>query len=113
MIDERTQISDREHQAVEPLRVCFVSLQYWPAVGGAEARVEKQAHQLRAMGHAVTVVTLRHQRSWPRKEERHGVQVVRLGGWRRGDGPPAHRPRSHLDRQSCDVERAVAPTAPL
>jgi glycosyltransferase involved in cell wall biosynthesis len=62
------------------LRICFVSFMFAPVVGGAEARTEKQARQLRAFGHEVTIVTLRYNRQWKRKENLSGLPVIRIGG---------------------------------
>lgn len=62
------------------LRICIISLMFAPIVGGAEVRAEKQARQLQALGHDVTVVTLRHERSWKRKEILDGLPIVRVGG---------------------------------
>lgn len=62
------------------LRVCFLSYKFAPFVGGAEVRAEKQARQLLAQGHAVTVVTLRLQKTWPKREVRDGLEVLRVGG---------------------------------
>jgi glycosyltransferase involved in cell wall biosynthesis len=70
----------------EPIRVCLISLMFWPSIGGAQVRAEKQARQLQRLGHKVTVVTLRHHRQWKRKETLDGLPVVRVGGIYRRDG---------------------------
>ena len=62
------------------LHICFVSFMFSPIIGGAEARTEKQARQLQAMGHDVTVVTLRYNKQWQRKENLAGLPVIRIGG---------------------------------
>src|SRR5581483_8957764 len=62
------------------LRICFVSFMFAPVIGGAEARAEKQARQLQALGHGVTVVTLRYNRQWKRKEQLAGLSVIRIDG---------------------------------
>jgi glycosyltransferase involved in cell wall biosynthesis len=62
------------------LRICMVAFQFYPVVGGAESRAMKQAHQLRELGHEVTVITLRHQKEWDKLEDMDGVSIIRLGG---------------------------------
>jgi glycosyltransferase involved in cell wall biosynthesis len=62
------------------MRICFVSLQFSPCVGGSQVRAEKQARQLQALGHEVTVLTLRLERGWKRAEILDGLSVVRVGG---------------------------------
>jgi glycosyltransferase involved in cell wall biosynthesis len=62
------------------IRVCFVSFWFSPSVGGAEARAEKQARQLQALGHEAIVVTLRHAKDWKRTETLDGLPVIRVGG---------------------------------
>ncbi len=64
----------------DSMRVCFVALAYPPSIGGSQARAEKQARQLQALGHEVIVVTTRFDRRLPRAEEVQGVPVVRVGG---------------------------------
>lgn len=70
----------------ERLRICIVALMYAPIVGGAEARAEKYARQLLALGHDVTVVTLRHGKHWRDAETINGVNVLRVGGIYKSDG---------------------------
>ena len=62
------------------LHICFVSFMFSPIIGGAEARTEKQARQLQALGHDVTIVTLRYNKQWQRKEHLAGLPVIRIGG---------------------------------
>jgi glycosyltransferase involved in cell wall biosynthesis len=69
------------------LRIGIIALQFAPIVGGAEARAEKQARQLQALGHDVTVITLRHERSWKREEILDGLPIVRVGGIYKRQGP--------------------------
>jgi glycosyltransferase involved in cell wall biosynthesis len=67
------------------VRACFVSLMFSPKIGGAEARAERQARQLRALGHDVTVITLRLNKQWKRMELLDGLPVLRIGGiYKRG-----------------------------
>jgi glycosyltransferase involved in cell wall biosynthesis len=79
-------VEDRRDVGAGPLRICYVTLQFWPSIGGTQSRVEKEAGALRALGHEVSVVTLRHRREWPATETHHGVPVARLGGVYRRDG---------------------------
>ncbi len=62
------------------VRVCYVSLLFWPEVGGIEVQVEKQARRLLTFGHEVIVITTRLERHWPRNEMLNGLPVVRIGG---------------------------------
>lgn len=62
------------------LRICMIAFMFAPIVGGAEARAEKQARQLQALGHDVTIVTLRHNKRWKRNEQIDGLTVIRVGG---------------------------------
>ena len=69
------------------IRICFVCFTFWPMIGGAEMHAERQARQLQALGHDVTIVTLRHKRWWKRTESLDGLAVVRVGGlYRPGRG---------------------------
>ena len=68
------------------IRLCFIAFLFWPDVGGAQVRTEKQARQLQALGYDVTVVTFRHYRQWKRKEMLDGLPVVRVGGIYRRNG---------------------------
>ncbi len=70
----------------ESIRICIAAFAFWPSIGGAEARAEKLARQLQALGYDVTVVTFRHDRQWKRKEALDGLPVVRVGGIYRRDG---------------------------
>src|SRR5438094_1958480 len=62
------------------MRICFLSFYFSPLIGGAETRSERQARQLQALGHDVTIVTLRANRHWKQKEMLNGLPVVRVGG---------------------------------
>jgi len=67
------------------LRICCVAYKFSPIVGGAEVQAEKQARRLQALGHDVTVVTLRVDKKLAKKEALAGLRVVRVGGiYRRG-----------------------------
>src|SRR5437667_2834829 len=68
------------------MRICFVTFTFSPLVGGSEARAEKQARQLQAFGHDVTIVTFRHYKQWKRKEMLDGLPVVRVSGIYRSNG---------------------------
>ncbi len=68
------------------LRICIIAFMFAPLVGGAEVRAEKQARQLMAKGHDVTIVTLRHNKQWPQTEILDGLPIVRVGGIYSRDG---------------------------
>lgn len=68
------------------MRICYVAFQFWPSVGGSQTQAEKQARYLRQLGQDVMVVTLRHQKAWPRREMCSTFPVIRVGGWYRHDG---------------------------
>jgi glycosyltransferase involved in cell wall biosynthesis len=70
----------------KPLRICLLGLHFAPMVGGAEQFAERKARQLQALGHHAMIVTLRHQRQWPRAEVRDGLPVLRIGGLYRRTG---------------------------
>lgn len=70
----------------ERMRICFLSLKFSPIVGGTEVQAEKQARQLQALGHEITVVTLRLERAWKQAEMLDGLPVVRVGGIYRQGG---------------------------
>jgi glycosyltransferase involved in cell wall biosynthesis len=62
------------------LRICFVAHLFWPDIGGAQARAEKQARHLQALGHEVIITSLRLDRRWKRTETHEGLPIVRVGG---------------------------------
>lgn len=67
------------------LRICYISNNFSPMVGGAEAQAEKQARLLQALGHELLIVTLRTNNRLKRKESLNGLPVVRVGGlYKRG-----------------------------
>src|SRR6266849_1817440 len=69
------------------IRICFVCFSFWPLIGGAQRHAERHARQLQALGHEVTIVTLRHKRWWKRTESLDGLAIVRVGGlYRPGKG---------------------------
>ncbi len=78
------------------LRICFVSFMFAPAIGGAEARAEKQARQLQALGHDVTIVTLRYNKQWQRREHLAGLPVIRIGGLFKRNGQLRVGRRGHI-----------------
>ncbi len=68
------------------LRICLLTYKFSPIVGGAEIQAEKQAHQLQALGHAVTIVTLRVDKRLKRREILDGLAVLRVGGIYKSNG---------------------------
>src|SRR6516225_7859729 len=63
----------------ERMRICFISLMFSPIVGGSEKQAEKQARQLQALGHDVTIVTLRVDQGWKSFEVLDGLPVISVG----------------------------------
>jgi len=61
-----------------PLLILMLIHTFHPLIGGAERQCLKQARGLLALGHQVTVVTGRHEPSWPLFEEIDGLPVARL-----------------------------------
>jgi glycosyltransferase involved in cell wall biosynthesis len=53
---------------------------FHPLVGGAERQALLQGRALRARGYDATIVTLRHNRAWPKYDVVEGVPVVRIAG---------------------------------
>ena len=68
------------------LRVCVICFMFSPLIGGSEVQAEKHARQLQALGHDVTVVTLRLNKQWPKTELLDGLPVIRVEGWYRRNG---------------------------
>ncbi len=62
------------------IRICLVSFKFWPIIAGAELFAERQARQLQAFGHDVSVVTLRVDKTLKRTEILDGLPIVRVGG---------------------------------
>lgn len=61
-------------------RIYIAIVNFHPLVGGAERQALLQGRALRARGCDATVVTLRHDRAWPRQEVVEGVPVLRVAG---------------------------------
>jgi glycosyltransferase involved in cell wall biosynthesis len=53
---------------------------FHPLVGGAERQALLQGRALRARGYDATIITLRHNRAWPKYDAIEGVPVVRVAG---------------------------------
>jgi glycosyltransferase involved in cell wall biosynthesis len=70
----------------ESLRICLLTLQFAPIVGGVERLTELQAHQLQASGHQVMIVTLKHQREWRPCDVPDDLAVIWVGGVYRRNG---------------------------
>jgi glycosyltransferase involved in cell wall biosynthesis len=58
---------------------------FHPIVGGAEAQALIEAAGLRRRGFEATIVTLRHEKAWPRHETMDGAPIIRVAGWVAGD----------------------------
>jgi glycosyltransferase involved in cell wall biosynthesis len=68
------------------IRLCFISFNFSPVVGGAEIQTERQARQQQVLGNKPIIVTLRLDKHWQRKEILNGLPVVRVGGVYTFDG---------------------------
>jgi glycosyltransferase involved in cell wall biosynthesis len=65
-----------------PLRVLQVSARYLPDMGGIETHVEEVSRRLAARGDIeLTVLTSDRTRTYPRREKRGAVDVVRVPAW--------------------------------
>lgn len=62
------------------LRIYTAICTFLPLVGGAEKQALEQSRNLRERGHETTIITLRHDRAWPRREIIEGVPVIRVAG---------------------------------
>ena len=67
--------------------VVVVVPDFEPATGGTVRQVGNQARAVAARGRPVTVLTRRLHASWPRRELRDGIEVVRVGPGGRGRLP--------------------------
>jgi glycosyltransferase involved in cell wall biosynthesis len=70
------------------LKILMVSPQFRPIVGGYERAAERLSRELVSQGTAVTVITERRYREWPRRETIDGFGVMRF--------PSIYRPRLHM-----------------
>jgi glycosyltransferase involved in cell wall biosynthesis len=61
-------------------RICVVSANFHPFVGGLESQALSHVRGLRQRGYSVTILTLRHSRDWPAHEQLAGAGVVRVAG---------------------------------
>ena len=61
------------------MRILTALTYYRPHYSGLTVYAERLARALAAHGHAVTVLTARYDRALPPREQRDGVQIVRLG----------------------------------
>lgn len=68
-------------ELLKPASILLVTNQFLPVIGGTEVTTLRDAKALQAHGHAVRVLTLRHNLRWPRTEEMDGVSVRRTGGF--------------------------------
>jgi glycosyltransferase involved in cell wall biosynthesis len=63
------------------VRIVQVSPFFYPHAGGVESHVRSIAGELARLGHDVTVVTSRHDRSLPEEESFEGYRIVRARTW--------------------------------
>lgn len=70
------------------MKLLFALTYYYPHVSGLTIFVKRLAEALAARGHAVTVLTSRHDRRLAREETHNGVRIVRVPvAFRVGKGP--------------------------
>jgi glycosyltransferase involved in cell wall biosynthesis len=65
---------------VQKPRIYIAIGTFHPQIGGAERQALLQAQALRVRGYDATIITLRHDRTWPKYEVVEGVPVVRVAG---------------------------------
>jgi glycosyltransferase involved in cell wall biosynthesis len=63
------------------VRIVQVSPFFYPHAGGVESHVRSLAGEFTRLGHEVTVVTSRHDRSLPLEETFEGYRVLRAKAW--------------------------------
>lgn len=99
----------------ESLKILMALDYYLPYVSGLSVTVERLAEGLAARGHAVTVLTHRHERGLLREEMRGAVRVVRAPVWGRvGKGlfSPSIVAAGRREIARADVLHLHAPLAP-
>ncbi len=62
------------------LRIYIVIATFHPLVGGAEKQALMHGRSLCARGIQATIITFRHDISWPAREKIEGVPIIRIGG---------------------------------
>ena len=77
-------------------RIYIVTATFLPSVGGAEKQAFAQGRSLREKGYETTVVTFRHDRTWPQRELIEGVPVIRVAGTILGGREKLPRPLQKL-----------------
>jgi glycosyltransferase involved in cell wall biosynthesis len=65
---------------VDNPRIYIAVLTFLPIVGGAERQALAHSRSLQARGCETTILTLRHDRTWPSREIIEGVRVLRVAG---------------------------------
>jgi len=76
--------------------IYIVTATFLPSVGGAEKQAFAQGRGLRERGYETTIVTFRHNRTWPQRELIEGVPVIRVAGAILGDRGKLPRPLQKL-----------------
>src|SRR5258708_6982258 len=61
-------------------RIFIVIATFHPMVGGAEKQALAQGRSLRQRGFEATIVTFRHNKSWPAHDVIDGVPIIRIAG---------------------------------
>src|SRR6266699_1449814 len=77
-------------------RIYILIATFLPSVGGAEKQAFAQGRGLRERGYETTVVTFRHNTTWPQRELIEGVPVIRVAGALLGGRGQLPRPRQKL-----------------
>lgn len=62
------------------LRIYIVIATFHPLIGGAESQAHIQGKSLRERGYEATIITFRHRKRWPKRDQVEGVPVVRIAG---------------------------------
>src|SRR5690242_5882813 len=73
-------ISKEEGELMNNPRIYIVIADFFPTMGGAEKQAFAQALNLRQRGYETTIITFRHDKTWPRHELMEGVPVIRVAG---------------------------------
>ena len=74
------------------MRIHFVNRFYWPAEPATAQLLHDLAESLSARGHQVTLLTSRGNAAAPKRENHHGVEIVRVGA--------PHGTSSHLAQRA-------------
>lgn len=65
----------------ERLSILFVTARYLPSIGGVEIHTHEVGRRLARQGHRVTVLTVDAQGTLAPREEKDGLEIVRVRAW--------------------------------